>query len=148
MTFPIFTRNPLIVQEGILCVEPVRKAEFNTEVSPYTDYEDPLASLRNSKLGGIPTFINDVVVESRVFPTRVNSLESTKVIAPLLVRAPWHIWEAKLMDDVVVVIREANPKQPLHVFEYECLGLDVPNCPNGFGEHIALILMPKVFAAN
>jgi hypothetical protein len=52
----------------------------------------------------------------------------------------------KLNADVFEVVAESSAGQTLHVLEDECFGLDLPNCPNSLGEHVAFVAMSAMFA--
>ena len=70
------------------------------------------------------------------------------MIGPSLSVSLWNIGKPQLVNNVAVVVRETRSKQSLHVFEYEPLGLNVPNRPNRFREHVALIRVSQVLAAD
>jgi len=83
-----------------------------------------------------------------MFAARVKPFEASEMVNPIFAFVPDNLGEPQLIDDVVIVVCETNPKQPPHVLENKSLRTNLSYRPNSFGKKITLVRMPSVFSPD
>src|SRR4051794_11482155 len=109
------------------------------EVRPKADENDPLATLRNSKIGGIQYPPHQAILGFNLALRGMMLLKSREVVNPTLIVALGNSRMLQLKFDVRKVRSEGRACQALHILEYERLRPCFSDDTYGLRPHVAII---------